>query len=314
MQKELTVIIPAYNGMPFLKDSIQSILNQTYKDFHLLIIDDGSTDGSPEYLKTLVDSRVDVRYQNHTGLCDSLNQAIASSDSELIARLDQDDIALPFRLQEEIDFLISHSDYACVLSLISRITQNGKEFGSYETDFVKKISDYKWGLYGSIVHSTICFRRESFLALGGYRSSLYPVDDYDLLLRFEEFYKVAVINRPLIKYRIHSNAGTFKTFYDMEFKTRYVEEMASRRRSGKPELSLMEFKKKELDQSTLMEKWKRYTHTRGKVMFRKAGLMIGEGQYISGLYNLMGACLLTPKLTFHKLLALYQNKRKLSIV
>jgi glycosyltransferase involved in cell wall biosynthesis len=306
MQQKLTVIVPVYNGMPFLKETIQSILNQTYKDFHLLIIDDGSTDESSEYLKTLTDPRVEVRYQNNMGLCASLNQAVASSNSELIARLDQDDIALSFRLQEQIDFLTSHPDYACVLSRISRISQSGQEFGSYETDFSEEISDYMQILHGCIVHSTICFRRESFLTLGGYRSSLYPVDDYDLLLRFEEVYKVAIINKALIKYRIHSQAGTFKTFYDMELKTRYVEGMASRRRSGNPEVSLMEFSHT-LNQAPLLEKWKRNINGRGRLMFRHAGLRIGEGKYISGLYSLVGACLLTPKLTFQKLLALYRH-------
>jgi glycosyltransferase involved in cell wall biosynthesis len=311
MEKKLTVIIPVYNGMPFLKEAVQSILNQTYKDFHLLIIDDGSTDDSSEYLKTLTDSRVEVNYQNNIGLCASLNQAIASSNAELIARLDQDDIALPSRLQEQIDFLTSHPDYACVLSRISRISQSGQEFGSYETD-VEEISDYMQIRYGCIVHSTICFRKESFLSLGGYRSSLYPVDDYDLLLRFEDVYKVAVINKALIKYRIHSQAGTFKTFYDMELKTRYVEEMSGRRRSGNPEVSLMEFSHT-LNQAPLWEKWKRNINRRGKLMFRHAGLRIGERKYVSGLYSLIGACLLTPQLTFQKLLGLYrQNERKMS--
>ena len=313
MKQKLTVIIPVYNGMPFLKEAVQSILNQTYEDFHLLIIDDGSTDESLEYLKTLTDPRIEVRYQSNIGLCASLNQAVASSESELISRLDQDDIALPFRLQEQIDFLNSHPDYACVLSRISRISQSGKEFGSYETDFSEEISDYMQILYGCIVHSTICFRREGFLALGGYRSSLYPVDDYDLLLRFEEVYKVAVINKALIKYRIHSQAGTFKVFYDMELKTRYVEEMSGRRRSGSSEISLMEFSHT-LNQEPLWEKWKRNINGRGRLMFRYAGLKIGEGKYVSGLYSLVGACLLTPKLTFQKLLSLYrQNENKMRV-
>lgn len=307
MKNRLTVVIPVYNGMPFLKDTVQSILNQTYKDFHLLIVDDGSTDDSPDYLKTLSDPRVEIRFQSNMGLCASLNQAIASSDAELIARLDQDDIALPDRLQNQVEFLASHPDYACVLSNISRITESGKEFEPYKTDFSEEISDYRHKQYGCIVHSTICFRKESFLALGGYRSALYPVDDYDLLLRFEEAYKVAVINRVLVKYRIHGRAGTFNTFYDMELKSRYVEQMAIQRRSGKPEVSLTEFSQT-LDQANLLEKWKRNLNTQGKLMFRRAGLMIGEKQYIGGFYNLAGACLLAPKFASGRLLGLYSSR------
>ena len=310
MQSKLTVIVPVYNGMPFLKETIESILNQTYKDFHLLIVNDGSTDESSEYLKTLTDSRIEVKHQSNMGLCASLNQAVASCDSELIARLDQDDVALPSRLQDQVDFLSSHLDYACVLSSISRITESCKEFGSYDPDFSEEISDYKWGVYGCVVHSTICFRKESFLTLGGYRSFLYPVDDYDLLLRFEESYQVAVINKALVKYRIHAKAGTFKTFREMEFKTRYVEEMAAQRRSNKPEISLMEFSHT-LNQATLWEKWHRNINEMGRLMFRQAGLMIGEGEYFRGLYGLTVAFLLTPRLTLYKLLALrHRNESK----
>jgi glycosyltransferase involved in cell wall biosynthesis len=310
MQRKLTVIVPVYNGMPFLAETIQSILNQTYQDFHLLIIDDGSTDESSTYLETLTDERVKVRYQKNVGLCASLNQAVTSANSELIARLDQDDIASPTRLQEQVDFLQSHPDYSCVLSGISRFT-SGIEFGSYQNDFSEEISDYRSVVYGCIVHSTICFRKESFLALEGYRSALYPVDDYDLLLRFEENYKVAVINKPLVRYRIHSKAGTFKTFSEMEFNTKYAEEMANRRRSGRPEISLIEFGKT-LDQVAFWEKHSRNINGLGRLMFRKAGLMIGEGNYIIGFYNLIGASLLSPRATFNKLLGMYQNKIKSS--
>lgn len=93
----------------------------------------------------------------------------------------------------------------------------------------------------------------------------------------------------------------------MDIKTRYVEEMAARRRSGNPEISFLEFSHI-LNQATLQEKWSRNIHRMGRLMFRKAGLMIGEEQYISGSYNLIGACLLAPNLTFGKLLDLYQNK------
>jgi len=307
MKPTLTVIVPVYNGMPFLRETIDSILNQTYQEFRFLIVDDGSTDNSSDYLKTLTDSRVEVRSQSNMGLCASLNRAIESADTELIARLDQDDVALSCRLEEQVNFLTAHPDYACVLSAVSRMTESGKAFGSYEVKATEAVSDYRANRYGCIAHSAICFRRESFLALGGYRPVLYPVDDYDLLLRFEENYKVAVINRALIKYRIHSQAGTFKTFYDMDFKTRYVEAMAARRRSGKPEISLTEFNQI-LQQAPVWERWQKNADRVGRLMFRKAGLMIGEAQYIGGVYNLVGSFLLAPKFVWKRLLALYRSR------
>jgi glycosyltransferase involved in cell wall biosynthesis len=306
MQQKLTVIMPVYNGMPFLSETVESILCQTYKDFHFLIIDDGSTDESLKYLESLTDPRIEVRSQSNVGLCNSLNQAVESCESELIARIDQDDIASPSRLHEQVTFLTSHPDYDCVLSNISRITESGKEFGAYEINSLEEISDYCSKLYGCIVHSTICLRRESFLRLGGYRSFLYPVDDYDLLLRLEESYKVAVINKPLVKYRIHSKAGTFGTFHDMEFKTRYVMAMTTRRRAGEPEMPLLEFSQT-LDQAHWLEKWHREVSSMGKLNFRRAGLMVGEGQYVMGILNLVRACFLAPRFAFGRLLRLYRT-------
>lgn len=303
MFTKLTVIIPIYNGMPFLKETIDSILNQTYQDFRLLLIDDGSTDSSYQYLQGLTDPRIEVRQQKNLGLCESLNRAIASVDSEFIARLDQDDVSLPTRLQEQIDFLEQNSDYICVFSNISRISETGREFGQYQIKSDAAIADYDQKLYGCIVHSTICFRRPAFMEVGGYRAFVYPVDDYDLLLRFWETGKVAVINKPLVKYRIHSKAGTFKVFHEMQLKTRYVEAVSGLRRSGKSEISLAEFKET-VDRTNLSGKLSRHFRERGMLLFRKSGLLIGEGQTLPGLFNLLIAFLFYPQFVTKRLLAL----------
>jgi len=164
---KLTVIVPIYNAMPFLKETVESILQQTYQNFRLLLVDDGSADSSIDYLNSLTDSRVEIRQQKNLGLCESLNQAISSVQTEFVARLDQDDLSLPSRLQEQMEFLEQHPDYHCVLSNISRISASGKDFGHYQSNnSAGVISDYAPGTYGCIVHSTICFRRQAFISLG----------------------------------------------------------------------------------------------------------------------------------------------------
>lgn len=204
MSSSLTIVINVYNGMPFLPETVNSILTQTYSDFRLLIINNGSKDSTSEYLESLKDPRVEVIHQNHLGLGHSLNKAVfENTESEFVARLDHDDVALPSRLEEQVNFLIQHPGYACVLSNISRIGSDGREFGYYKTETKNLIEDYDLQRYESIVHSTILFRREKFIEVGGYRQALYPVDDFDLLLRFWENAPVAVINKPLVKYRIH---------------------------------------------------------------------------------------------------------------
>lgn len=303
MQPSVTIIVPIYNGMPFLPVTIDSILNQTYDNFRVLAVDDGSTDDSLVYLKSLTDPRIEIRQQKNLGFGNSLNRAIESVDSELIVHLDQDDIALPNRLQEQISFLMAHPEYDFVMSNVSRISSTGQEFGSYTIDVQEPISDYSSLKYGAIVPSTFCFRRNAFLKLGGYRPSLYPVDDYDLLLRAEENCKIAVINKPLVKYRIHSSSASFKKFYTMELKTRYIETLAQLRRSGKPEISLEEFTQSSEDLS-FFKKLGRYKHSTGKLMFRKSGLLVGEKKYLQGFLNLVLAYLCAPSFVVARLSSL----------
>jgi glycosyltransferase involved in cell wall biosynthesis len=307
MKPRLTVVIPVYNGMPFLPKTVESILGQTFQDFRLVIIDDGSTDQSADFLDSLADSRVVVRHHKNKGLCHSLNEAIVEADTDFVARLDQDDIALSSRLYEQMAFLDGHPDYCCVLSNISRISESGKEFGSYAINDQEEISDYQSSIYGCIVHSTICLKKEKFIALGGYRQSVYPVDDYDLLLRLEETSKVAVINKPLVKYRIHGNAGTFKTFHDMALKSRYVLAIASQRRNGETEMSLDDFKRT-VDKVNFYERTKREADDRGKLMFRQAGLAFCEDRYASGIFNLILAVILAPQFSLGRLFALRKRK------
>ncbi len=234
MELRLTVIIPVFNNMPFLQEAIESILTQTYRDFQLLVINDGSTDDSLTYLRTLTDPRIKIINQPNLGLCNSLNNAIYNQvKTEWVARLDADDIALPNRLEEQVNFMIKNPNYSCVFSQIYRIGGSGREFGYYQINSTELITDYHLEKYGSIIHSTGFFQREKFIEVGGYRSFLYPVDDYDLLLRFSEKFPVAVINKPLVKYRIHGESATFKVFWKMQTYSRYVVEMYHRLPSSK---------------------------------------------------------------------------------
>lgn len=307
MQPQLTVIIPVYNGMPFLKEAVESILSQTYPNFSLLIINDGSTDGSTEYFNSLFEPRIKVIHQENIGLCCSLNKAVFEhTESELIARLDQDDISLPSRLEEQVNFMVQNPNYAAVLCQLTRIGADGRDFGYYQTPSKELIQDYDPSC-GIVAHSTILFRREKFIELGGYRQELYPVDDLDLSLRFCENAPVAVITKPLVKYRIHGNASTFQVFWLMETKNRYVFEMSHRRKEGQAEIPFDEWVK--LDTPPPVQQFIRYIKGVGRLFFREAGKLIGEGKkWEGGLYLIIAFCAY-PSFVQRKLFALRQGNK-----
>ena len=301
MPQSLTVVMPVYNGMPFLSDAVESLLQQTYQDFQILIIDDGSTDGSWTYLESLVNPQIQIRRQENLGLPETLNRAVESVQSEFVAFLDQDDIALPTRLQEQIQFLVNHPDYDCVLCIVSKITADGKDFGYYKLKSLESIIDYKPQL-GCINRSAMCIRKQAFSAIGGYHASAYPVDDYELLLRLWENYKVAIINEPLVGYRVHSNSLTFRVFHEVQLKTRYVETMSQYRKSGKLEVSFQEFVET-FNQTDPISKLSRFFQGYGMLLFRKAGILFGEGRIFFGISTLIGAFLLHPQFVANRLLS-----------
>jgi len=108
-EPKVTVLMPVYNGEKYLNEAIDSILGQTFKDFKFLIINDGSTDGTADILKSYKDSRIKVtNNEKNIGLTKSLNKGLKMAKSEYIARMDADDISLPTRLQKQVEFMDSH--------------------------------------------------------------------------------------------------------------------------------------------------------------------------------------------------------------
>ena len=109
--------MPVYNGLPYLREAIESVLCQTFTDFEFLIVDDASTDGSTDLIKSYGDSRIRlIRNEHNLGTSGSMNRGIELARSEYIARIDQDDVCLPERLREQLAFIESRPDLAIVCS------------------------------------------------------------------------------------------------------------------------------------------------------------------------------------------------------
>jgi len=201
---KVTVLMSVYNGEGYLREAIDSVLSQTYSDFEFLIIDDGSTDGSVDIIRSYLDPRIRlIENEKNIGLTRSLNKGLKLSRGEYIARMDGDDIALPERLEKQVHFLNEHVNVGLVGGSDITINGVGDEIG-----FRKKLTNngaLKQGLLAGdnqFCHPSSMFRKECIEKVGPYREEFKMAQDYDLWLRIAEEFELANIEEALCKHRI----------------------------------------------------------------------------------------------------------------
>jgi hypothetical protein len=202
----VSVLLPVYNDAQYVRASIESILKQTFTDFELIIVDDGSTDESLRIISQYRDARVRIiQSQCNLGLAPSLNLAIAASRGEYLARQDADDISLPHRFARQTEFLDTHPAVGVVGSRAIAIDEDGKELHLIQTS----CRDYeiKWDLlfFCPFIHSSVMVRRSVLNQSGTYTEdpeiARAFVEDYDLWSRINRIAMSANIPEPLQKYR-----------------------------------------------------------------------------------------------------------------
>ena len=193
--------MPVFNGQEFLKKAIDSVLNQTFKDFEFIIINDGSTDDSEQIILNYNDSRIKYIYQKNIGIGGALSKGCALAIGKYIARMDSDDICLLNRLELQFKFLEENNDYVLVSSAVFYIDETDKILGrsfpyTNHDVIVKKL------IYGStICHPAVMMRQSAYWSGGGY-SGLTIAEDLYLWLKLSKYGKFKNISTPLIQYRI----------------------------------------------------------------------------------------------------------------
>lgn len=208
MSPRVSILMPVYNAAPYVKGAVDSILNQSFRDFELIILDDASTDESAMFLDSFEDSRI-VRYTSgkNVGLANILNIGIDMARGEYIARMDADDISLPTRLQTEVEYLDSHPK-------IDLVSCGMQQFGladrtmSYKENFW--LVCYNAFFFSPILHASSMWRKSRFEQYGlCYRQERVPSEDYDLWARaLCNGLKLINIPEVLYRYRIHGHQNT----------------------------------------------------------------------------------------------------------
>jgi len=208
---KVSVIIPAYNAMTYLPETLESVLNQRFTDFEVLIINDGSSDGIVEWASGIKDSRVKLISQANQGLPGARNTGIWHSQGEYLAFLDADDIWESSKLAKQVKCLDKNLDIGMVSSWISTIDPNGNLINIYR--------NYQFGneLKRELFRSNIIFcgstplvRRMCFEKVGFFERSLKSAEDWDMWLRIAIYYSICVIQEPLVRYRRHPNSMSTK--------------------------------------------------------------------------------------------------------
>ena len=208
----ISVIMSVYNGEAYLTEAVESVLSQTFRDFELVILDDGSTDRSLEIVRGYAarDSRVRPITRENRGLIASLNQLIDEARSPLLARMDADDRCHPERLAKQYAFLAAHPACGVVGSWAHRMGVDSKVWPGRDYEFPVTPAEVLAAIgYRSVLaHPAVMYRREVVRQAGGYRPAFKHVEDYDLWLRMADITEIYNIPEPLLTYRTHGDQVT----------------------------------------------------------------------------------------------------------
>lgn len=215
---KVTVLMPVYNGEQFLREAIDSILNQTFTDFEFMIINDASTDDSVEIVESYKDRRINlIHNETNIGLIATLNKGLALACGEYIARMDADDKSLPERLAKQVKFLDAEPDIAVVGTGIQMIDGSGHKIGPHIL-FPESHNLIRWRLCFSspIVHPTVMLRKAEVLKVGGYRPEAQQAEDYDLWERLSHICKLLNMREVLLLLRKHQMNVSVVNFIEQQ--------------------------------------------------------------------------------------------------
>ncbi len=302
----ISVVMSVFNGEKFLKEAIESTLNQSFVDFEFIISNNGSTDDTKNIIKYYqqYDKRIVLFDHEDLGHLGSLNQAIGIAKTNIIARMDADDIMMDNRLEKQYEFLNNNLDVSVISCLAFYINKNGKKIGNTFSD-IKSISDNKRYIAKNdpigILHPGAMFYKDKFVSVGKYRDIFFPAGDIDLWNRFNdsEFW-VVVQQEKLMKYRISNESEITINFMNSLKKFQWCRECMWLRRSGDKEITWEEFIEKQ-KKSPIIIKINKYRKDHAKFYYRNAGFNFASNNFLKFLIQLSLAAFLQPTYVLKKL-------------
>lgn len=291
----ISVIMSVYNNDRFLKIAIDSILSQTFRDFEFLIVDDGSTDRSPQILQSCAakDDRIRIIRQANQGVTRSLNTLIQKAKGEFLARMDADDISCPTRFAQQVQFLQQHPEVVCVGGCYDFIDEAGRVLMHHQTA-TTDAEIQQLALTGNtpINHPSAMMRRSAVVLVGGYDPSFKSAQDLDLWLKLGEVGKLANLPETVLLYRQHAQSAS---------EQKQLEQTANRRLACE-----RAWKRRRIEgQFTATEAWRPFDRTsRHQFMLRYGWHFFNQGErYAAIVYGVRSIQALPLAIDGWKLLA-----------
>lgn len=292
----VTVVVPAYNAAAFVGDAVWSALRQTYARLEVIVVDDGSTDGTQAVLGTIRDPRLGVFRTANRGAGAARNTGWRTGRGELVAFLDADDIWLPRKIEEQVAFLSAHSEVGLVGSKMWHMAPSGRRLGITGTmlddqglERVRRAQLMPFPL------SSVVVRRWVLSAVGGFDEgpALATVEDLDFVARACRVTKAACVTQILGMYRLTAGSLSARHFRSQRLGTRYVQERLKVEDDGR-----------ELDWETFRascglswcQRWQDFV--RGT--YRRAGVYAAEGKWLSAIALGAVALVLGPRYTLRR--------------
>lgn len=208
----VSILLPVRNGLPWLSAALDSLWRQTFRDFELLAIEDGSNDGTAAELARHADPRLRVLPTGGVGLARALNHGLAHVRGRLVARHDADDVSHPERLAAQVAYLDRHADVDVLATVANYIDADGAAVDDSWVRAIRRQHDAAvtpeaiaalLPVTCCITHGSVMARAAVLRGAGGYRAPFVPADDYDLWLRLLPSHRFAKLPQPLYTYRLH---------------------------------------------------------------------------------------------------------------
>jgi glycosyltransferase involved in cell wall biosynthesis len=288
---KVSVVMSVFNGEPFLRAAIDSVLGQTFRDFEFIIIDDGSTDRSAEMVRSYTDPRIVLVSQENRGVAVALNRGLTQATGEYVARQDADDISLPERFAAQVRFLDAHQEIAVVGTGAILIDSEGRPFSRFSpfTRHDRLVADLLRGVC-PLMHGSVMTRREAILNAGAYNPIFNRVQDLELWLRMSAQYRLANLREPLYHFRKHDQSFTQQARIDVRIRAFARAGKFSPRTSAEEWIDFGE----EFD-SNFHGTWRERAFE-AENLLRKAQMVFARGEFWRAVRCLSGAFWLSPAL------------------